>query len=113
MSITPIEMYTMVPKSQEAASTRQAELSKEAGQQAGIVQSIDRSIAQNSQRTVKSGETKDTNPEFRYDTGDRESGNGAALSGRDQRKKKKETEGEDGKQEGGTDSGHVTIDIRI
>lgn len=87
MSITPIEMYTMVPKSQEASHLRQGELSRMAGQQAETVQSFEKEIRQNSQQTVKMSESE--NPEYRYDA--KEKGNGSyGNSGKGKKEKKKE-----------------------
>ncbi len=87
--ITPIEMYTMVPKSQEASHVRTQEMAKDAAKMAEITQSIEHQANENTQRTVKMSEA--TNPEYRYDA--KEKGNGEYSS--DGGRKKGEGDHED------------------
>lgn len=72
--ITPIEMYTMVPKSQEASNVRHGEMAKDAGFQQGLVQHMEKSSNENASRTVKLKESDD--PEYRYDNKDGGNGKG-------------------------------------
>lgn len=83
--ITPIEMYTMVPKSHEAATVRQGEVAKDNSQHInGMVQFGNDTVA-NSQKTLRMEQTD--NPEYRYDgTG----GNGPGYSGNRKKKEKRE-----------------------
>ena len=85
MSITPIEMYTMIPKSQEAANIRHGEQTRENAQHAGTLQQIDRKADADSQRTVAATHTE--NPDYRYDAKD--GGNGQ-YSGEQGHKKEQE-----------------------
>lgn len=77
MAITPIEMYTMVPKSQEAVNVRHGEQVRENAQQAGAMQQHEQQTDADSMRTVAATETE--NPEYRYDAKD--GGNGQYASG--------------------------------
>lgn len=86
--ITPIEMYTMVPKSQEASNIRHAEQAKDASQQAGITQQINKQAEDNTRRTVRMTETD--NPEYRYDA--KERGNNEYSSNGERKKKEKREE---------------------
>lgn len=90
MSITPIEMYTMIPKSQEAANIKQSELTRNQNQHAQGTMKFDETISQSMQKTV--GTNHSDNPEYRFDAKD--GGNGAQYSGSGQRKKEKEEKGE-------------------
>lgn len=109
MSITPIEMYTMVPKSQEASNLRHGELAKDASQQAGMLRQFGQDINANSQRTVRSKESDD--PEYRYDNKDGSSnGKGYDASGR--RKGRSNEQQKDKKDKPGY-SGSGGFDIRI
>lgn len=85
MAITPIEMYTMVPKSQEAVSVRHGEQVRENAQQAGTMQQIEQKSDADSMRTVAATETE--NPDYRYDA--KEGGNGQ-YSGENGKKEKKD-----------------------
>lgn len=89
--ITPIEMYTMVPKSQEASNVRHGEQTRDAAQQAGIVQNIERQVQDDSQRTVRMTEAE--NGDYRYDA--KEKGNNGYSSEEERKKKKKEEQTED------------------
>lgn len=83
MGITPIEMYTMVPKSQEASGVRQSQHTQGQNQQQGIVNHINSEIMQNSMKPVKANEAEKEN--YRYDA--KEKGNGG-YSGNGKKKKK-------------------------
>lgn len=83
--ITPIEMYTMVPKSQEASNVRHGEQARFNSQQEGAVQAINQQAGENTQRAV--GATKAEQGDYRYDA--KEKGNNS-YSGEQGNKKKKE-----------------------
>ena len=85
MSITPIEMYTMVPKSQEAVNIRHGEQVRENAQQAGTMQQLEQKSDADSMRTVASTETE--NPDYRYDA--KEEGNGSYSGNHGGRKEHK------------------------
>ena len=88
MAITPIEMYTMIPKSQEAVNIRHGEQVRENAQQAGTMQAIEQKSDADSMRTVAATETE--NPDYRYDA--KEGGNGQ-YSGEQGKKEKKDQNG--------------------
>lgn len=91
MSITPIEMYTMTPKSQETANMRHAEISKDNAYAAAKFENLSTEIRANAQKTVKSTETE--NNDYRYDA--KEKGNGSySQSGRGKPGGKKKQEEE-------------------
>jgi len=103
--ITPIEMYSMIPKSHEAATLRQGEIAKDASQQIGGLQQFEGQTVANSQKTARMEETE--NPEYRYEgTG---GGNGEYSPGGE--KKEKEDDSEKEKPKGYVRSDG--IDIRI
>lgn len=83
--ITPIEMYTMVPKSHEAATVRQNEIAKDTSQQMNGMQQFGNDTIANSQKTVRMDQTD--NPEYRYDGS---GGNKSGYQGNGQKKGKKE-----------------------
>ncbi len=89
MAITPIEMYTMIPKSQEAANVRHGEQVRENAQQAGTMQQLTQKSDADSMRTVAATQTE--NPDYRYDA--KEGGNGQ-YSGNQGRKKEEKEEQE-------------------
>ncbi len=86
MSITPLEMYTMVPKSQEAAHVRLGEQARENAQQTGAMQQLDKNINDNRERTVAA--TRSENAEYRYDA--KEGGNGHYSADQGNHREKKE-----------------------
>ncbi len=105
--ITPIEMYTMVPKSQEVSTLHSQANAKTDAQHHNVVQQMANEIRHNDQQVVHM--TSAENPEYRYDA--KEQGNGS-YSEQNKKKKKKENESESG--ENGTNtSGHSGFDIRI
>ncbi len=89
----PIEMYTMVPKSQEASIVRQHEQNQNQAAQAGITSRIDSAIMQKSQQTVKTAESQ--KEDYRYDA--KEKGNGTYEGNREKKKKDGKDEGKDEK----------------
>jgi hypothetical protein len=105
--ITPIEMYTMVPKSQEVSTLHSQANARTDAQHHNVVQQIADEVRHNDQQVVHM--TSAENPEYRYDA--KEQGNGS-YSEQNKKKKKKENESETG--ENGTNaSGHSGFDIRI
>lgn len=91
--ISPIEMYSMIPKSDAVAMQRQGEIAKDNGQHVNGMQQFDHETVNNSQRTVRMDETD--SPEYRYD-GTEGNGQGYEPSGEKKKKEeqgKKETEG--------------------
>ena len=104
--ITPIEMYSMVPKSQEASTVHSAANAKHVAQQQEGMQEMAHQIRHDSQQTVHA--TSAENPEYRYDA--KEQGNGSYSSG-NKNKKKKEDESEHGEE--GKSTEHHGFDIRI
>ena len=91
MSITPIEMYTMIPKSQEAVNIRHGEQVRENAQQTGITQQITQKSDADSMRTVAATETE--NPDYRYDA--KEGGNGQYSGNQGNKKEHREHPEED------------------
>ncbi len=108
--ITPIEMYTMIPKSHEASHVKQAETAKDASRQAEITQNIENRANEDTQRTVRMTETEDH--EYRYDA--KERGNNE-YHGENKKKDGNGHSEEDGNEQTGRNmSDHPGgIDIRI
>ncbi|MCR4721107.1 MAG: hypothetical protein K5655_05200 [Lachnospiraceae bacterium] len=103
--ISPIEMYSMIPKSDAAAMQRQGELAKDNSQHVNGMQQFDNQTMSNSQKTVRMNETE--NPEYRYDGTE---GNGQGYEPSGGKKQKEEEKGKKDKE------GYVRsdgIDIRI
>ena len=105
--ITPIEMYSMLPKSQEASMIHSAQNAKHAAQQQSGMQEIAREVRQNTQQIVHT--TSAENPDYRYDA--KEQGNGS-YSSREKKKKKKEDGSEQDREKNNTEN-HGGFDIRI
>jgi len=105
--ITPIEMYTMVPKSQEASMIHSASNTKHVAQQQSGMQEIAHEARLHEQQVVRA--TSAENPEYRYDA--KEKGNGS-YSENEKKKKKKENDSEHG-EEGNNNTAHSGFDIRI
>ena len=101
--ITPIEMYSMVPKSQEASMVHSAQNAKHVAQQQSGMQEIAREARQNTQQIVHT--TSAENPDYRYDA--KEQGNGSYSSG-----EKKKEDGSEQDRENQTEN-HGGFDIRI
>ena len=104
--ITPIEMYSMVPKSQEASMIHSAANAKQAAQHESGMQEIAHQVRQNTQQIVHT--TSAENPDYRYDA--KEQGNGSYSSG--EKKKKKKEDGSEQDRENQTEN-HGGFDIRI
>lgn len=93
MPITPIEMITMAPKSQEASHYKQNEVQKSFAEQTQLAASYSKEVKHNSQQTIKA--TKSENNEYRYDA--KEKGNGS-FSEKENKNKKKDQETGDEKE---------------
>ena len=105
--ITPIEMYTMVPKSAEVSNLHSQANAKTDAQHHNVVQQMTNEIRHNDQQVVHM--TSAENPEYRYDA--KEQGNGS-YQDQNKKKKKKENGSEPGENDTNT-SGHPGFDIRI
>lgn len=103
MPITPIEIVSMAPKSQEVSHYKQQEFQRPINEQVQINHQFKNEIIHNSKQTVKL--EKSENKEYRYDA--KEKGNNS-YSGSKQKKKqsKKETAAKDNLRPG-------SIDIKI
>ncbi len=104
--ITPIEMLSMVPKSQEASIVHHSEHVRQNAQQQGGMQKVEQQARQNVQQTVKA--THAENPEYRYDA--KEQGNNSYSS--DRQKKKKQEPKKNEQSESNTPS-QGGFDVRI
>lgn len=109
MSITPIEMYSIAPKSQEASNVRHAEQVKLADRGAEAVQTTQKKAEESTHRTNQAGETG--NNEYRYDA--KEKGNGSYSSNGNAKKedKKDDSQGKGRPENMSTRPGG--IDIRV
>ncbi len=108
MGMPPIEMYTMVPKSQEASIVRHHEQTQNQAAQSNITSHIDAVILQNSQQTVRSEESR--KEDYRYDA--KEKGNGQYEENKG-RKKKDGKEEEKDEKSGKTSARPGGFDVRI
>ena len=106
--ITPIEMYTMVPKSQEVSMQHSAANAKNVSMQQEGMQELNHQAHQNTQTTVQA--TAAENPEYRYDA--KEQGNGSYSSNNNKNKKKKD-DGSEHHEDGLHNESHGGFDIRI
>lgn len=88
MPITRIEMISIAPKSQEASSQRQNEVSKSFAEQTQIQAGFHKEIQHNSQQTTKSA--KGENGEYRFDA--KEKGNNSYKNQGNKNKKKNQKE---------------------
>ncbi len=104
MAISPVELLSMAPKSQEASFVKQHEVQKPIHEQVQISEKVSQEVKHNAESVIKTGKTD--NPEYRYDTNQR--GNNPFF--RQQNKKQKKEEKKDEKQKKPSGS---TIDIRI
>ncbi|MBE5959907.1 MAG: hypothetical protein E7256_00735 [Lachnospiraceae bacterium] len=105
MAISPVELLSMAPKSQEASFVRQHEVQKPVHEQIQIMEKVSQEVKHNAESVIKMGKTD--NPEYRYDTDRR--GNNPFFG---QQKKKKKKDGKEDKEEK-KKSLSSTIDIRI
>lgn len=92
---TPIDLFTVIPRSQEISSIQHTELHKPNDQQMQLNSQFNQQVKHDQKKTVKS--MKGENNEFRYDA--KEKGNGH-TSGKDKQdlKKKDQKESKDDKQ---------------
>ena len=104
--ITPIEMYSMVPKSQEASMVHSTANAKHVAQQQSGMQEIAHQARQNTQQTVQATAAEYT--EYRYDA--KEKGNGSYSRNEQKKKKKEESEQHE---EGKSKETHSGFDVRI
>ncbi|WOO36560.1 hypothetical protein R2R35_22660 [Anaerocolumna sp. AGMB13020] len=103
MPITPIEVVTMAPKSQEVSGYKHQESQKPINDQIVIHNKINSEIKHNSQQPVKA--SKGENKEYRYDA--KEKGNNSFFGSKSKKQKKEESKEETKKTRSGS------IDIRI
>ena len=108
--ITPIELYTMVPKSQEATQVRLGEQAKDMSRAAEITQHIEQNANADATRTVRMSEA--TNPEYRYDAKEKGNGEYSSGGGRGKGEDREEEEDKEPKVRNMTDH-PGGIDIRI
>lgn len=104
MPITPIEIATMAPKSQEVSNYKHQESQKPMNDQILIHNKLNQEALHDSQQAVKTA--KGDNREYRYDA--KEKGNNG-YAGSNSKKKKKEEESKEKPQKMRAGS----IDIRI
>lgn len=105
MPITPIEVASFVPKSQEASQMKTVEHQKPLSEQLAFAGRFKDEIQRNSEQTVAT--TKSDNPEFRYDAKEKGS-NPYYYQQAKKRKKEKEKE-----KNGVLPEEHHGIDIKI
>lgn len=90
MAITPIEVISMAPKSQEASMQRSIETQRPMHEQIQLSDRLQSETMHKEQQTIP---TKDTeNTEYRYDA--KEKGNNGFLYSRDQKQKQKKPQEE-------------------
>jgi len=104
MAISPVEMISMAPKSQEASFMKHTEVQKPMVEQQQIAAKMNNEIKHNSNQPVPT--KKSMNPEYRYDA--KEKGNNS-YSGQGKKQKKKGSEKEN--ETSATSFGR--IDIRV
>lgn len=104
MAISPVEMISMAPKSQEASMMRQNEVQKPSIEQQMISAKLHSEIKHNSEQTVPTN--KSMNPEFRYDAKEESKNSYKAVI----KKRKKKSKDKEKKRKGSSFGG---IDIRI
>ena len=105
MPITPIEVASFIPKSQEASQMRTLEQQKPMSEQLAFADKFKDEIQKNSEPAVAT--TKSVNPEFRYDAKEKGSNPYYYQQGK---KRKKEQEKE---KNGELPEEHHGIDIKI
>lgn len=105
MAISPVEMISMVPKSQEASYMKHSEVHKPITEQQVMATKMNQEIKHNSAQAVPT--KKSVNQEYRYDA--KEKGNNSYEGNK---KKKKDSK----KEESGNEKNRSSfggIDIRI
>lgn len=110
MSITPIEIATMAPKSQETSLMKNAEVQKPNIDNMNANLQMENKVLQNGTQTVKAKHNE--TPEFRYDAKNKGNGSYSPNHGKkeDENKKKSNDEKIEDKKQNGF-NGH--FDIRI
>lgn len=108
MAISPVEMISMVPKSQEASFMKQTEMHKPNVEQQVMAAKMNQEIKHNSTQTVATN--KSVNPEYRYDA--KEKGNNS-YQGKEQKKKDSKKNETNKDNNNGLSSSFGRIDIRI
>ncbi len=107
MTITPIEIATMAPKSQEASVFKHHESQRPMNEQAQISTQIHNQIQHNQQKAVKTG--KSENEDYRYDAKEKGNNSYSAMN-----QKKKQGDKGNGKNKASTDTVRPgSIDIKI
>lgn len=107
MSITPIEIATMAPKSQEVSVHKVQEIQKPMNDQALLSKQFSNEIKQNNSQTVKT--IKSENKEYRYDA--KEKGNNSFAKSNSKKKKKDDLKNKEAVPKDNFRSG--SIDIKI
>jgi hypothetical protein len=107
MSITPIEIATMAPKSQEVSIHKVQESQKPMNDQALLSKQFNNEIMHNNSQTVKT--IKSDNKEYRYDA--KEKGNNSFTNSNPQKKKKDDSKDKEAVPKDNFRSG--SIDIKI
>lgn len=105
MSITPIEVISMAPKSQAVTPIKHQDVQKPVNDQQQLNQQFNQEIKHNSQQTVRT--IKSENNEFRYDAKEK----GSNSYNDSKKKEKKESNNKDNKKNPPFRSG--SIDIKI
>lgn len=106
MAITPIEVITMAPKSQEASIQRSTETQRPLHEQIQLSDRMQAETIHKDRQTIPTKETE--NKQYRYDA--KEKGNNGFLYSKDRKKKGKNSKKEaDDKKQGST----TEFDIRI
>lgn len=105
MPITPIEMYTMTPKSQEASFQHRADQVRAANQEQEYANQVQEHVHETLTKTT--GTERSENEAYRYDA--KEKGNGSYQESKGNKKKEEKKEG---KESGGEKSRHG-FDVRI
>lgn len=85
MPITPIDLATVAPRSQETFITKQPEVQKPFNDHANAIVQTEQKVQKQSDTVIMAH--KGDNPEYRYDAKDG-SGNSASYSGGQKRQKK-------------------------
>ena len=88
MSVKPIELISMAPKSWETSNQNVARLQKQEYVQQNIVAEHGKDVQHDGQQTVKSA--KSDQPEYRYDAKDKGGNKGFSQGGQGKKKEDKE-----------------------
>lgn len=104
MAISPVEMISMAPKSQEVSFVKHTETQKPLVEQQQMTMKMNEEIKHNSNQAVPT--KKSVNPEYRYDA--KEKGNNSYF-GQEKKQKKKDPD----KEKKANTSSTGRIDIRV